>query len=128
MIETAIYTLLTESAGLTALVNDRIQHHVLGNDATYPALTYFVPADTPDQPITGASYTNRALIQVDVWSEDSLEAGLVAAEVISALRNYKGTKSGVRVLLIRFEEQSSDYEQTTQHYRRTIELTAYYEG
>lgn len=94
----ALAARLNGTAGLTALVANRIYPDVMPDSPVYPAVTY--------QKISGASARGSttdpplksAVFQVSAWSRTRLEARAVAAQVRNALdRMRKVTVGGVAV-------------------------------
>lgn len=94
----AINGLLTQAAGLRALVSTRIYPDVMPDSPTYPAVTYqrlsgsSALGSTSDPPLKTATY------QVSAWAKSRADALAVSAQIRAALdRKRKLTVNGVQV-------------------------------
>lgn len=131
----AVRSILTNAAGVTALVGTRVYAITAPQDDPLPDVTY--------QRI-GAEHTHlwaadagliRAEVQVDCWGRTLAEASSVRDAVLAALNRYGGTADGtvIQEALVINEFDQHDTEATpvgrtdTGVYRRTLEFALWYE-
>lgn len=81
-----IYTLLTASNAVKALVSTRIYPHgEAPQDATKPYVTWFLVTGTPELLLNGAPDIDRCTVQVDCWHPTSNGVVSLATTVRTAL-------------------------------------------
>jgi hypothetical protein len=94
-VETDFYALLTGSAGMTALVAQRIYPDILPEKAAWPAIVFARQATEHDRLIDGTIAATRVELSVQVWAEtrtsaaavsDAIEAALVGSEYMVLAR------------------------------------------
>lgn len=92
MIQEALFTLLSNTSGLTALVPAaRIKFRLLDQDTAYPAIRYFKVSETRD-PLMGVdSGVVRARFQLDVVDTDIDMIRDVLEQLRQALERHRGT-------------------------------------
>lgn len=134
-IEGALLSVLTNAAGVAALVSTRIYAVTAPQDDQLPDITF--------QRI-GAEHVHawgadpgliRGEWQVDCWGRTYDEAGDVRDAVLAALNRYSGTADStvVQEVLVMNEFDQHDTEGTpvgrtdTGIYRRTLEFAVWYE-
>lgn len=78
--------LIANAAGVQALVGSRVYAYPAPQEATYPFVTYFTVNGTENTRVTGASSSDRLLIQVDVLAITKSSAKAVQAAIEAALR------------------------------------------
>jgi hypothetical protein len=94
----AVYGLLTQAAGLTALVGSRIYPDLMPDSPTYPSVTYQRLSGSSERGSTSDPPLKSATYQVSAWSRSRSEALAVAAQIRVAMdRKRKLTVSGVQV-------------------------------
>jgi hypothetical protein len=95
MIEEALYSHLSTSTGLTALVSDRIYPIMMPQDPTLPAITYQRISNSPVNTIGGFASLDNPHIQFDCWATsyssvkalgDKLRKTIAAATTFNALQ------------------------------------------
>lgn len=99
----AVYNILSNAAGVTALVSTRIYPQRLPAGTSYPAITYQRISDVPW--MTKSSYiSGQSRVQVNVFSKTNDNATAIETAVIAALnRVAKGTYNGVKVEVITYD-------------------------
>lgn len=85
MIEQKIYQTLSSHAGTHALVATRTYPVVLPQGVEFPALTYQVTSEDPENTLDGYSGLSAYRVQIDCWSEGYMESKTLAAEVRAAM-------------------------------------------
>ena len=116
---------LAATAGLTALVGERIHAVMLPQNSPYPALNFFMVAATRPSTMNADRGVVDGLWQVDIWAETITAARAVAVQVRTALKRYRGTPtgSGTEILDCFMENEFEDHEpepplhRVTQEYR-----------
>ena len=106
-LEAGLYTLLSGTAGVAALVGTRIYPVVAPQNATLRRITYFRVTDTPGYVFsTAAPKTGEPLFQVSCWGASYASAKAVAEAVKAVLGAYtSGTVGGVSVLAMYLEDE-----------------------
>jgi len=98
MIDAAIFTKLTTTAGITALVSSRVYPMRLPQGVTFPAISFDrVSTDVRDLTHNGTNQTAQGTFQFSCFAEDPKTVKQVAAAVVSALHGWKGTVSGEKI-------------------------------
>lgn len=103
MIEDALYSLLSGTAALTALVGARIMPTELTQDAAFPALVYQRISGVRDHGLSGATGLVESRFQLDAYAEPSATSSgyRTAVSVIDAARAgvsaYRGTVAGTLI-------------------------------
>lgn len=86
----AVYTVLSGSTAVTALVSTRIYPVLAPQDTTLPYVTYQRGSLTPYQSMTESAGLLDALITVSCWGETWPSVSSVADAVRTALKDKKG--------------------------------------
>lgn len=107
MIGKAIYSILSNDAGVTALVGTKIYPDIIPLGTAYPATVYSVVSTTPTNVKDGASTLDATVVQVDIYSDDYSEAQSIASAIRTALDTYSGTVATVKVDSCRFAGEST---------------------
>ena len=97
MIETALYYILSENAGVSALAGDRIYPVYMPQSCTMPAIAYQEIASTREYVMSGAIGMVSARYQINCWDDDYAGARDLADAVRIALEDYSGVISGVSI-------------------------------
>lgn len=96
-IEEALKSVLTNDAGVAALVTGRIYPLVLPQKPTYPAMTYQTVAGAPDMTLTGESGLVKDLFQVDAYGATYAAVKGLARAIRTALNGKQFTVSTVQI-------------------------------
>ena len=96
--ETLIYSALSASAGLAAIVSTRIYPDVLPEKVEYPAVVFSREKTTPYYTIHGELIASDVGLQIGCWGNTRTEADSVAVAAISALAvagiSHQGQNAG----------------------------------
>lgn len=84
-VETDFYALLSGSAGVTALVADRIYPDAMPEKCAYPAVVFSRAGTVPVYLISGSMAAAEINLSVGCWSETRTQADQVADAVQAAL-------------------------------------------
>jgi len=119
MIEQKIYTVLTTSTGISALVGSRIYPIVLPQNPTYPAITYQRVGGRRFNSLNGYSELENPIIQIDVWGGTHAAVIDLGDRIITALH-------GSTVLKATAPNSPLDiYEDEISVYRRSIDISVW---
>ena len=103
----AVYARLLAFGGLTALVADRIYPQVMAQGVAYPAVSFLGVSELRERAFGATPGLVRARVQVDAWGSSNSSSAAVAAQILAALKDFKGTSNGVVVQWI-FHEGTTD--------------------
>jgi len=103
----AIYDILSDAAGVTALVSTRIYPDIATQGAVYPFVVYSVENTLPSDTKDGVSGLDVVQLAVMIYANTYTSAQDIAGAVRTALDRTSGTFAGVEVQSIKFDGQSS---------------------
>lgn len=107
----AIFNRLSNYAGLTALVDQRIYPLTAPQDGPSPFVVYQVISEVPQSAMGSDTGNIRARVQVDsraTANQGYRQARLVATQVRAALQRYSGTNATVVIDDIFVDEASGE--------------------
>lgn len=113
MMEADLISMLLASAGVAALVSDRVTPVSRTQGSTLPAITVQRISGAPEYAADGEVGLLNARVQVDCWGSDYGDSKLLAAAVInelSAVRDVIGT-AGTKFIFILLENER-DFRET----------------
>ena len=111
-IETDLYDLLRNNAGVSAIVGTKIYPHLAEEGTAAPFITYVMVVGTPFNIISGTTALEKKRIQVNCWS-DSYAGAQTLAEAV------KDTVTTTGHLLLELD----DYVDDAQMYRRILDFS-----
>jgi hypothetical protein len=103
-IHNAIYTRLTNFAGLQALVSTRIYYNHAPQQATYPCVIFTRITTRHVQDYQGKGGLGDSIFQIDSLGLEKNTLESIAEQVRLALQGYAATVLGVRLYGIEFFE------------------------
>jgi hypothetical protein len=103
----AIYSLLSNAAGLTALVSTRIFPDMATQTSAYPFVVYSIEGQQPSDTKDGVSGLDIVQVAVMIYANTYTSAQDIGAQVRAALDRKSGSHGGVVIQSIRFENQQS---------------------
>lgn len=125
MIEHAIYSILSNDAGVTTLSSTRIYPVKLPQNATLPCVSYSVSEDAEDQTYDGQGTFQRVSVELDAWSDTHSEMLSLADAIKTAIKNYTGTVSGTTIDRVSIDSSVSVFEEEIEKYRKTWVCTLF---
>jgi hypothetical protein len=125
-IGTAIYSRLSNYAGLVALVADRVYPQKVPQDCPLPAVRITETMQAATHTLQADSALKRALYQVSVFAQTYAEAKAVAAQVQAALQDYSGTVATVAINRIIFDGSAALYDDSTQTDHIALDFEVWY--
>lgn len=105
-IEQALYSLLSNDGGVSALVSTRIYPNILEQGTVMPAMTYEQTDGTRDEVMTAPTGFVDSSFQITYWSGLYSEVRAVAAAVEALLDGYSGTVFGVEIEAIHLVDEA----------------------
>jgi hypothetical protein len=102
-VEAAVFNLLSNDAGVSGVVSNRIYPVKLPQDPTYPALTYFRVSALRHSVMGNDTGLVEKRIQVSSWAKLYSEVNNLAERVRDAMQRTRGVFSGVEILDIFME-------------------------
>jgi len=130
IIEEVLYAYLTNCAGLTALVGDRIYPIILPQKISFPAVTYQRISGIREYSQSGPSGLAHPRFQFSCWAKKYQEAKAIAEQVRLALDGYKGMMGGpdgVRVDAVYIEDDHDIYDPETKIYHIALDVVIWHE-
>lgn len=103
----AIYNILSNDAGVTALVSTRVYPDTVPQEASFPYVAYTIVSTSPLNYKDGASPLDEVSVQVDMYSRSYATTQDIAAAVRSALDRYTGLNSSINIDKILFENEGA---------------------
>lgn len=127
MIEAALYSLLTTTAEISAIVGTRVYPVKLPQKPTAPAITYQRIYSARVRSTSGPSGLTRTRIQIDYWATTWEGAKALADTVREAIDGHRCTTAGTRIGSIEVEADRDFYEPDALFYRVSQDLTIWHE-
>lgn len=128
--DAAIYSLLTGSTTVTALVGTRIYpSDAVPKTAPLPYITFERTGDMPVQLMGGVADLYTSYYAVDMYSASKGELNTIENAVTGVLRDYSGTAASIVVQWIFIENSYyGGYDEDIKTYNHTVEFTIWHEG
>lgn len=120
--EDAIFALLSQDEGVSAIVGARIYPLITPEEGAYPALSYFRVDGPREHALEGPAGFAHPRIQVDAWANDYATAKTLTEAVIAALDGYRGAVAGVSVSAIIALGDHDLYEPRTKTFHRAADF------
>lgn len=127
MIDTAVYSLLTGNANISALVDDRIYPEIAPQDNVTPFVCFSSDGGNTDYTYDGYQSLEIDEITIDCWADTLTEAKTLADTVRTELKNIVMTTYGsILVYKITVGKPFSIFEPDAKKYRTAFDLTISY--
>lgn len=124
--EEALFAILSNDAGVTAIVGDRIYPLQTPEEGQYPALSYWRVDGPREHALDGPAGLARPRMQVDAWANDFRTAKAAIEAVIEALDGYRGTVAGVSIVGILALNDHDIFEPSTRTYHVAADFEVMY--
>lgn len=98
-ISATVRTITLADATVSGLVGTRMYSDTLPQNATLPAITYFVVDTVPSETLTAIANVSKARIQIDCYAATRTDANSLGDAVRLALELYNHTVSGSQYVL-----------------------------
>lgn len=125
MIEHFIFQLLSNDAGVAAIVESRIYPVLLPQNPVWPCVGYNVEHGQEGKTFDGQGTAQEANVEIDCWSENHAGMLDLFEAVKAALKNYSGTLAGVTVDAIYINSTLPMFEDSVEKYRYSISLSLF---
>ena len=110
----AIYSILTENAGVSAVVGTRVYPQVAAQGAAFPFVVYVLQDNTPSDTKSGVSTLDEIRYDIVAAAETYTALSSLTERIRLALDRYSGTVSGIVVDSIQFTELDVDNDPATE--------------
>lgn len=101
----AIYNLLKDSAGVGALIGNKIYPGIILPDIDFPAVSYSELEQQYDESKDGPIPTGNHNFDVDIYAKDYPNAQAIASAIKDTLDWYTGTVNTIQIERIRLLDQ-----------------------
>lgn len=118
-IEDALYTKLSGTVAISAIVSDRIYPMKMPEDPTFPCVTYQRISSVRNQTLQGRVAYCDSIFQIDSWSKDYDVTKQIAGEIFAVLEGFRGTVSSVDIQAVLSQNEIDLYEDDVKLYRRS---------
>ena len=118
----ALYTQLSGTAGLTALVSTRIYPDLMPQSPTLPAVVYQMISNVREERHGGQTGDARPRFQITCWASTALAAAAVATQVRLAVMAMSGTVAAVVIVGVWNAGENRGYEPDTLRYYAAIDF------
>ncbi|MBC8266369.1 MAG: DUF3168 domain-containing protein [Flavobacteriales bacterium] len=106
----AIYNILSNNAGVTAIASTRIYPNVAKQTSAFPFVIYSITGDAPTDTKDGVSPLDENNALILCYSQSYSEASDLADKVRTALDRVDGTYGGVELQNITYLNYSDDFD------------------
>lgn len=113
MIESDLFSHLSNDEALSVLIDGRVHHLAMPQDSKMPAIVYSVFPE--DKQTFGGAYGFRALVQIDCYARTSVETVELRESVKAAMYKFKHFPHDIGA--------EPGYEPDTKLFRQMIDLT-----
>jgi len=125
--EAALIAKLLATAGITALVGQRISWSRRPQGEALPAIVLHRIDGAPDYHLTGASGIVESRVQVDCWGASYGSAKAVARAVEAAVSGQRFTQGAIRFdAILILDERDSTFDETTPLFRTSLDLGVFH--
>lgn len=127
-LEEALYSHMTNQAGITALVGARIYPILMAQTAILPAIVYTRISTVREYSLSGFTGMTTARIQIDIMAQYASTAKTIADSVRFSLDGFVGLMGDVRIAQIMTDDEQAFYDNQTEYKRIMLDfLVTYYE-
>lgn len=118
----AVYSKLSTTAGVTALVSTRIYPDLMPQPPTLPAVVYQMISNDREERHRGATGDARPRFQITCWATTAIAAGNLANQVRLAIMAMSGTIAAVVIRGVWNAGETRGYEPDTLRYFSAIDF------
>ena len=112
----AIYSILTSTSAVSAIVGTRIYPQIAAQGAAFPFVVYVLQDTSPSDTKSGVSTLDEVRYDIVVASETYAEASDLTNKIRTALDRYTGTVESVVIDSIQFIDLDADNDPGTETY------------
>ena len=132
-VDQALRTRLINVTAVTNLTSTRIYPGKAPVGVTYPYITFSMISAAHQRHMTNAAGLSEAVFQLDIWSNNRLEAVTVAEQVRLALDHWSGTSDSVVIRTISLLDERDELLPATDasdhgaSYRRQMDFSVWHQ-
>ena len=112
----AIYTILTEDAGVSAIVGNKVYPQIAAQGAAFPFVVYVLQDNSPSDTKSGPSTLDEVRYDIVAAAETYSELSSLTERIRLALDRYTGDIGGVEIDSIQFIDLDVDNDPATETY------------
>ena len=112
----AIYTILTEDAGVSAIVGNKVYPQIAAQGAAFPFVVYVLQDNSPSDTKSGVSTLDEVRYDIVAAAETYTELSSLTERIRLALDRYTGDIGGVEIDSIQFIDLDVDNDPATETY------------
>lgn len=112
----AIYTILTENAGVSAIVGNKVYPQIAAQGAAFPFVVYVLQDNSPSDTKSGPSTLDEVRYDIVAAAETYSELSSLTERIRLALDRYTGDLGGVEIDSIQFIDLDVDNDPATETY------------
>ena len=112
----AIYTILTENAGVSAVVGNKVYPQIAAQGAAFPFVVYVLQDNSPSDTKSGVSTLDEIRYDIVAAAETYASLSSLTERIRLALDRYTGTVNGIVIDSIQFIDLDVDNDPATETY------------
>jgi hypothetical protein len=112
----AIYTILTEDAGVYTIVGNKVYPQIAAQGAAFPFVVYVLQDNSPSDTKSGPSTLDEVRYDIVAAAETYAELSSLTERIRLALDRYTGDLGGVEIDSIQFIDLDVDNDPATETY------------
>jgi hypothetical protein len=112
----AIYTILTEDAGVSAIVGNKVYPQIAAQGAAFPFVVYVLQDNSPSDTKSGPSTLDEVRYDIVAAAETYASLSSLTERIRLALDRYTGDLGGVEIDSIQFIDLDVDNDPATETY------------
>ena len=112
----AIYTILTEDAGVSAVVGNKVYPQIAAQGAAFPFVVYVLQDNSPSDTKSGVSTLDEIRYDIVAAAETYASLSSLTERIRLALDRYTGNIEGVEIDSIQFIDLDVDNDPATETY------------
>ena len=125
-IRQAIYSLLTNNAGVTALAGLRVFPIAPPQGGIDPCVAYHRITEISDYTMDGDSGLLLSRFQIDAWAQRADVANQLGAAVYDCLSGFRGTQDTISIQAIFMVSARDDYDELAKMFRMSRDYEMWY--
>lgn len=126
-IETALYSLLSGTSGITDLVQKRIYPGIAPQTASAPFVVFRMVSDPPIHVMGGDATLYKPRFSVYIHADGYDEVKTIRDVVQTAMRDTSGTYDTIVIQHIYYEDQNDAYDPATNRYYTILDYIIWYQ-
>ena len=112
-LEAALTSYLLDFLGLATLIGDKLYPDELPQGIKLPAVIYSKISDVKEHTLIGQNHLERPMLQFSAFAGSKTAVRAIANQLKSALCDFQGDLSGIKIQYIRLENELSSLERSS---------------